>query len=73
MKFRTRKELAQYINTLNAEVAIEVGVRQGHYSEYLLMATKIKKLYSIDPWDHNAELGNPEEYNGPKNLDRYLS
>lgn len=59
--FKTRKELAQCINVLNPNIAVEVGVRQGHYSEYILMATNVKKLYSIDPWDLNAELGNPEE------------
>lgn len=59
--FKTRRELAQCINALNPNIAVEVGVREGHYSEYILMATNVKKLYSIDPWDLNAELGNPEE------------
>jgi len=32
-------------------VGIEIGVGLGEFSKYLLSSTKLKKIFSIDPWD----------------------
>jgi predicted O-methyltransferase YrrM len=36
------------INTLNLKIGIEIGVREGHYSEYLLQNSNLEILYSLD-------------------------
>lgn len=60
-KFRNRRELAIYVGTLNPSIAVEIGVRRGLYSKFILDNTDVKKLYSIDPWIKNEELSDPEE------------
>jgi len=36
------------INKLKFKIGIEIGVREGHYSEYLLQNSNLKLLYSLD-------------------------
>ena len=48
---KTRKEIHKLLNKLNLTgTGVEIGVRLGRYSEYLLKNTKLSKLYSVDPW-----------------------
>ena len=61
MYFKNRRELVLYLNELNIEYAAEVGVREGHFSKFILDNTQVKKLYAIDPWEVNPELTNAEE------------
>lgn len=32
-------------------IGVEIGVGRGDFSKYLLQSTKLKKLYSVDPWN----------------------
>lgn len=59
--FKNRRELAYYLDEINAQTVVEVGVREGHYSKFILDNTKVKKLYAVDPWEYNPELANPEQ------------
>jgi len=59
MEFKNRRELIKHLKTLNFKVGIEVGVRLGHFSKFMLDHTDMT-VYSIDPWEHNAELNKPE-------------
>jgi hypothetical protein len=59
-QFKNRRELILHLNKTKAEVAAEVGVREGYFSKFILDNTSIKKLYSIDPWENNAELSDCE-------------
>jgi len=69
INFKNRRELAFHLNTIKAENVAEIGVREGHYSRYILANTNIKKLYAIDPWEINRELANPQEcYDTCKNF-----
>lgn len=72
-QLKNRRELVHYVNGLSIQNAVEVGVRHGHYSKFILDNTNVNKLYAIDPWEVNAELHNPNEaYQNCKNkLDPY--
>ena len=41
------------------KVGIEIGVRFGYYSDEMLKRTNMK-VYSVDPWERNSELHEPE-------------
>ena len=55
-QFKNRRELILHLNETKAEVVVEVGVRDGYFSKFILDNTSVKKLYAIDPWEDNAEL-----------------
>lgn len=59
--FKNRRELIYHLNTLYNGMAVEVGVRDGHFSKFILDNTSVKKLYAIDPWENNKELSTAEE------------
>lgn len=61
IEFKNRRELILHLNNINAQVAVEVGVRDGHFSKFILDNTLVKKLYAIDPWENNPELTWAEE------------
>lgn len=60
-QIRNRRELVHFANLLNLEYAVEVGVREGRYSKFILDNTNVKTLYAIDPWESNVELNTPED------------
>ena len=43
------------------QVGVEVGVRNGMYSEYILMNNTNLTLYSIDPWEDNYQMTESEK------------
>ena len=59
-QFKNRRELILHLNETKAEIAVEVGVRDGYFSKFILDNTSVKKLYAIDPWEDNAELTQAE-------------
>jgi predicted O-methyltransferase YrrM len=59
-QFKNRRELILHLNETKAELAAEVGVREGYFSKFILDNTSVKKLYAIDPWENNAELSDCE-------------
>lgn len=58
--FKNRRELINYLKILDFKIGVEVGVRLGQFSKYMLDNTDMI-VYSIDPWEINAELGKPKE------------
>jgi hypothetical protein len=67
--FKNRRELAYFLNEVNAKVVAEGGVRDGDYSKFILDNTNVEMLYAIDPWEFNPELATPEEsYNKCESL-----
>ena len=50
MLISTRYELTKLINEKGYKTGVEVGVREGFFSYYLLKHSKLKHLYSIDPF-----------------------
>jgi len=54
--------LPKLIHQFDLKVGCEIGVAFGTHSEAILQNTKIKKLYSIDPYKHF------DNYNDPMNL-----
>ena len=49
----SRKDFGFILNYLGLTgPGVEVGVRKGNYSEYLLETWNGKTLYSVDPWRH---------------------
>ena len=60
MNLKNRRELIHLVNELNFKVGVEVGVSFGYFSKHILENTNMV-LYSIDPWEKNIELGNPEQ------------
>jgi len=60
MRLNHRGEFVDVINKNKYEILVEIGVREGWYSKYLLEKSNAKLLYSIDPWDFNEENHNPE-------------
>lgn len=44
--------LSRLINDLDLKTGVELGVAAGRHSEYILLNTKIEKLWSIDRWQH---------------------
>jgi hypothetical protein len=67
-QFKNRRELILHLNETKAELAVEVGVRDGYFSKFILDNTSVKKLYAIDPWERNAELGGTIDEILQKNL-----
>lgn len=53
---KNRRSLIDHINEKKAKYAVEVGVKYGGFSKFILKNTGIEKLYSIDPWEINEEL-----------------
>lgn len=62
----TRKDLAGLIGRLGLKIGVEVGVRDGKYSEILCKSILDIKLSCVDPWD--AYYHFDKEY-GKKNYD----
>ena len=52
MKIKKRNHFAQQINKKGYKVGVEIGVFRGGFSNYLLAASTLTKLYSIDPWSN---------------------
>jgi precorrin-6B methylase 2 len=57
---KTRRTLVESLDNDNFKVAVEVGVRTGWFSKYILDHTKMK-VYAIDPWENNMELSQAEK------------
>lgn len=55
-ELKDRKEFAKLLDEVGAKVIVEVGVRDGYFSKYLLDNSNIDKLYAVDPWELNSEL-----------------
>lgn len=50
-RFESRGELPGYLNSVGLTgSAVEVGVKEGHNSLYILSKWKGKKLHMVDPW-----------------------
>jgi len=60
MELKNRRELIRLVNELDFSIGVEVGVSYGFFSRHILENTDLT-LHSIDPWEKNEELGNPEE------------
>jgi len=60
MQLINRREFTKLINELGYKRGAEIGVREGHFSKYIVENTNIEKWYSIDPWENNPELPNAE-------------
>lgn len=61
----TRYELVKEINANGYKTGVEVGVREGYFSYYLLKHSKLKALYSIDPW---ADRHGEQNYQNAKSM-----
>lgn len=59
--FRDRDSLILCLGQLGMKTAVEVGVREGNFSKFILENTNVEKLYSVDPWEFNPELNYPEK------------
>jgi len=73
---KSRNHLGLLLDKLNLNnFGIEIGVAKGIFSEILLVNSKLKKLYSLDPWREYSKT----EYNDTANCsqkdhdDRYNS
>ncbi len=44
--------LSNLINQFDLRVGVELGVAAGRHSEYILYRTGVRRLYSIDRWQH---------------------
>lgn len=71
MLINTRYDLVKEINANGYKTGVEVGVCEGYFSYYLLKHSKLKLLYSIDPWvDSHGE----QNYQNAKSmLDPFIS
>ncbi len=68
LNLANRRTLVDCINTPKITKGVEVGVRTGWYSKYIL-DNSYMTLDSVDPWEKNEELSTPEEcYEFCKNL-----
>tara|TARA_B100000686_G_C16780398_1_gene971421 strand:- start:1490 stop:2086 length:597 start_codon:yes stop_codon:yes gene_type:complete len=56
----TRRALVESLNLEQFKAAVEVGVRTGWFSKYILDNTQMK-VYAIDPWEDNSELTESED------------
>lgn len=61
ISFSDRRELIKYLGNIPITRGVEIGVRDGGFSEFILSNTSIEKLYSVDPWEPNSELNNSEK------------
>jgi predicted O-methyltransferase YrrM len=52
---KNRRTLVESLNIDGFNTAVEVGVRTGWFSKYILEHTTMK-VYAVDPWEDNAEL-----------------
>lgn len=57
---RNRRTLVESLNSDDFKVGIEVGVRTGWFSKYILDHTSMK-IFAVDPWEQNPELMNDVE------------
>ena len=55
-----RQKIKELIVENDFKVAVEVGVRHGYFSEFLLRNTNLDILYCVDPWILNSENRSPE-------------
>lgn len=61
MELKNRREFTKIIQQNRYKIGAEIGVREGHFSRYIVENTDIQKWYAIDPWENNPELGNADE------------
>lgn len=61
MNLINRRQFTEVINHLGLKTGAEIGVREGHFSRYILANSGIEKWYAVDPWELNRELSNPAE------------
>lgn len=59
---KTREGFAQLINQREYRVAVEVGVKVGGFSEFLLRSCPSLTLYSVDRWDLDGEKNRAKHY-----------
>jgi len=58
MYLQSRRELIHHLKTLNFKVGVEVGVRSGYFSKYMLENTGMI-VHSVDPWNYLGCEDNP--------------
>lgn len=56
---KDRRTLVKSLKRKDFKTAVEVGARDGTFSKYILDNTDMK-VYSIDPFEHNSELTDPD-------------
>lgn len=59
INMENRRTLVESLNLEQFKVGVEVGVRTGWFSKYILDHTQMK-VYAIDPWEDNDELADAE-------------
>lgn len=52
---KSREGMPAFLDTLNCQIGIELGVNQGDFSYCLLKDSKLKILYSVDRWAGDRE------------------
>jgi len=55
----TRRTLVESLSSPQFKIGVEVGVRTGWFSKYILDHTQMK-VYAVDPWEDNDELVDAE-------------
>lgn len=60
MKFSNRHEFIKFLGSTPIKRGVEVGVRDGGFSAVILTYTNLERLYSVDPWEKNSELNDPD-------------
>ena len=63
-KLKTRGDIPNLLNKLELfGEGVEVGVRRGEFSRYILKNSKLRKLHMVDPWSYQ----DPKVYNDISN------
>ena len=60
LNMKNRRTLIESLNLEQFKVGVEVGVRTGWFSKYMLDNTQMK-IYAVDPWEDNTELSEAEK------------
>ena len=53
----TRFDLPKLIDAMHIERGVEIGVGHGYFSHHLLSNSKLKQLWSVDPYESNPPVG----------------
>lgn len=62
MYLQTRYDFVKLFKEHQVKVAVELGVREGYFSYYLLKQSPISILYSVDNWKDSWQNGKLEAY-----------
>lgn len=60
MNLQTRYDLTRLIKDKKYKIGVELGVREGYFSYYLLKHSPLNKLYSVDNWKGRWQNGRLE-------------